>query len=50
MRIDATPLPGCFEIIPEIFMDERGSFVKTFSKDIYTKAGLQHDDARFDGL
>jgi dTDP-4-dehydrorhamnose 3,5-epimerase len=42
MKIIPTPIPGCFEIIPEIFKDKRGSFVKTFSRDMYVESGLEY--------
>lgn len=35
MEIFPTSLPGCYEIIPKIFQDQRGSFVKTFHAEIF---------------
>ena len=34
-------VPGCFEIQPRIFNDERGRFVKVFHFDEFSKLGLQ---------
>ncbi len=33
-------IPGCYEILPRIMSDERGSFVKVFNKDIFEKLNL----------
>lgn len=38
--ITESSIPGCFEIIPNIFKDERGLFVKTFHQDIFEEHGL----------
>lgn len=40
MEMRPTTLPGCYEIIPPVFCDERGSFVKTFHFDTFVKHGL----------
>jgi dTDP-4-dehydrorhamnose 3,5-epimerase len=32
---------GCFEVQPKVFQDERGTFVKTFHVDVFSKMGLQ---------
>jgi len=34
---------GCYEILPQIISDERGSFVKTFHKDTFVEKGLEYD-------
>lgn len=34
-------IPGCFELQPKVFRDERGVFVKTFHEDLFAKIGLQ---------
>lgn len=34
-------IPGCFEIIPEIINDDRGQFIKVFTKDFYIKNHLE---------
>lgn len=39
--IKQTGIPGCFELLPKILRDERGSFVKTFHKDIFEKNELK---------
>ena len=41
MHIQETTIPGCFEITPHVFTDERGSFVKTFHHDSFDKQGLE---------
>ena len=38
-----TPLEGCFELLPIIRGDNRGSFVKTFHADEFAKLGLATD-------
>jgi dTDP-4-dehydrorhamnose 3,5-epimerase len=40
MKIIKTKIPGCFEILPNILKDERGTFVKIFYQDIFDKHGL----------
>jgi len=41
MNLRETIIPGCFEISPYVFTDERGSFVKTFHYDIFHNHGLE---------
>lgn len=41
MQIRETTIPGCFEITPHLFTDERGSFVKTFHHDTFQQHGLK---------
>ena len=36
-----TKLPGCFEVQPRIFDDERGRFVKVFHQDEFVRLGLE---------
>jgi dTDP-4-dehydrorhamnose 3,5-epimerase len=43
MTFRETAIPGCFEITPRIFRDERGVFVKTFHEDIFAQHGLTTD-------
>lgn len=43
MHIRETIIPGCFEITPHRFTDDRGSFVKTFHHDIFHQQGLETD-------
>lgn len=40
-HIHQTKIPGCVEILPRIFKDERGSFVKVFHQGLFNKNGLQ---------
>lgn len=35
-----TPIEGCFEIIPRIFKDDRGKFIKVFHSDSFAEMGL----------
>lgn len=39
-QIHKTKIPGCYEIIPKRIMDVRGSFTKTFHKDVFLENGL----------
>lgn len=41
MHVSPTPIPGCFEITPNIFTDNRGSFIKTFHRDLFEQQGLE---------
>lgn len=41
MEIIQTPIPGCFELHPKIFQDERGNFVKTFHEGMFRERGLE---------
>lgn len=40
MRIEPTAIPGCFQLVPDIRADERGSFVKTFREDLFREHGM----------
>lgn len=41
MKITPTPLPGCFIIEPQIYYDERGSFMESFNERLFNeKTGL----------
>ena len=40
MEFDQTILPGCFEIRPNIFRDNRGSFIKTYLEETFNEKGL----------
>ena len=33
MNSHPTPLHGCFEIVPQIYSDERGRFVETYNRE-----------------
>jgi len=35
-----TPIDGCVEIVPRIFEDERGRFIKLFHQDFFMQHGL----------
>jgi dTDP-4-dehydrorhamnose 3,5-epimerase len=40
MKAENTEIPGVLRIIPQGFRDERGSFLETYHRDRYRKAGL----------
>jgi len=39
-QIRESSIPGCFEVVPRVFEDERGYFVKTYHRDLYAELGL----------
>jgi dTDP-4-dehydrorhamnose 3,5-epimerase len=39
--VKTTAIPGCFELLPKIVADERGTFVKTFHRDMFLEHGLE---------
>jgi dTDP-4-dehydrorhamnose 3,5-epimerase len=41
MLVKPTTIPGCFEIQPKIFRDDRGMFVKTMQQDAFSQFGLE---------
>lgn len=43
MQVDIgrTKIPGCLEILPKIFKDDRGLFVKTSHQDVFEERGLE---------
>jgi len=41
MRLNETSIPGCFELVPPAFRDNRGSFVKHFHRDQFEALGLE---------
>lgn len=40
MEIEETLIPGCFNLRPRKFVDQRGSFVKSYHEDEFRRAGL----------
>lgn len=40
MRVEQTSISGCYQLFPQVRKDHRGSFVKTFHKDLFAKHGL----------
>ncbi len=40
MKIEKTKIEGVYTIEPDIFTDERGSFVKPFNKEVFAENGL----------
>jgi dTDP-4-dehydrorhamnose 3,5-epimerase len=45
VQLIETSIPGCYEIIPKVFTDLRGKFVKTFHKDLFAEKNLETDFA-----
>lgn len=45
MQIVETSIPGCLELVPPVFRDERGLFVKTFHAPLFSEHGLVTDYA-----
>ncbi len=41
MNFSPTTISGCFQISPKVFTDNRGSFVKTFHRDLFEQQGLE---------
>ncbi len=41
MQIKKALIPGCYEIIPQVFEDARGTFVKTFHEKTFSEQGLE---------
>lgn len=33
-------IPGCYEVFPDVFEDQRGLFVKTFHSELFSSRGL----------
>ena len=46
MEIRKTKLEGVLLVIPEIFQDERGFFMETYSKEKMKEAGIENDWAQ----
>jgi dTDP-4-dehydrorhamnose 3,5-epimerase len=42
-KLQASILPGCFEVYPKVFEDERGRFIKTFHAPSFDALGLCTD-------
>ncbi len=40
MKINELSVAGCFEILPKVFKDGRGSFVKTYHNDLFSEKGI----------
>ena len=43
MQIIQTPLEGLVEIVPTLFLDERGWFYESFKKERFHQAGISYD-------
>jgi len=40
MRVEKTTIPGCYQLFTDIRKDARGSFVKTFHKEVFAEHDL----------
>ncbi len=40
MQVNKLTIPGCYELLPNKFVDNRGSFVKTFHKKVFEEHNL----------
>ena len=47
MELKKTLLEGCFEITPITFLDQRGTFTKTFHKNEFKRLGTLEDLKNF---
>lgn len=45
MKFIETPIPGCYEIYPNIFHDDLGYYITTFHKKKFQEKGLKTDFA-----
>ena len=43
MKISKLTIPGCFLIEPNVFIDNRGSFVKTYHADVFGEHGVSFE-------
>ncbi len=43
MKVSSTKLPGVLIIEPQVFGDERGYFMESWSQQRYKDAGIEHD-------
>jgi dTDP-4-dehydrorhamnose 3,5-epimerase len=41
VQINPTQIPGCYQLTPTVFQDQRGSFVKTFHEQVFAEHHLQ---------
>ena len=41
LKIVESSIPGCREVFPDTFYDERGAFIKTFHIDAFKSSGLE---------
>lgn len=44
-KLKSSPIPGCFEVLPSVMNDARGSFVKVFHAERFRELGLATDFA-----
>ena len=43
LQLNPSKIPGCYEIQPAVFKDERGHFVKVFHEDTFKRHHLETD-------
>ena len=43
ISIKGTSIPGCYLMVPTIFQDNRGVFVKTYEKNVFEQLGINTD-------
>jgi dTDP-4-dehydrorhamnose 3,5-epimerase len=43
MEVVELDLSGCFELVPKVFEDARGSFTKVVQRSVFTELGLEAD-------
>jgi dTDP-4-dehydrorhamnose 3,5-epimerase len=41
VQINTTQIPGCYQLTPTVFQDQRGRFVKTFHEQVFAEHHLQ---------
>jgi dTDP-4-dehydrorhamnose 3,5-epimerase len=47
MKFERLPLPGCWLIVPEMHVDERGSFARVFCEREFSAAGIPFASSQF---
>ena len=40
-RLEASEIPGCYQVFPAVTRDERGTFVKVFHENAFRELGLE---------
>lgn len=45
MKLLLTAIAGCYQLVPNVFRDERGAFVKVFHEEVFREHGLRTDFA-----
>tara|TARA_Y100000590_G_scaffold460053_1_gene618522 strand:+ start:1240 stop:1782 length:543 start_codon:yes stop_codon:yes gene_type:complete len=42
-KVNESKIQGCFELLPNIFQDSRGHFIKVFHKEVFKELGLENN-------